>query len=747
MEPIKKQAASIEAEHITQLSCAGCQKTLDVSHLPPFSQIKCPECGAEQIVPAKFGGFLLVKQLGAGGMGVIYRAVDRELGRNVALKVMKRSLGDNPEFVRSFKHEAQAAAALNHRNVVQIYSFGQHNGQPYIVMELVDGGKLDDLIAAPGGVDEIKALAIHLEVTEGLMAASDVGLVHGDVKPANILFGKNGEAKVVDFGLASYIGEGQKDGAVWGTPYYIAPEKARGKKADFRSDIYSLGATLFHVLTGKPPFDGPTSNDVVMARLNAPAPDVRSINQAIHPQTASMIARMLEMDPAMRYPSYPALLIDMRNSLEAARKPLSRAMHVAMPLPIKATETTLKTWMKKLNLKIVLAASGALVLAAAGTAGIVLHLRHQERMAEEKRAKQELAAALEGARTTADRIDNLAALISEMGEGYMPLADRADKIAASISRVDDPTALIMDLTDNIAGGMNESQDLHSQAAFYICELEKATDHREAKRMAGLVEDVFSKLVAIQAMVQESGEVAKENLPAAIALQKRDLEKINRARAEQARIEAERRKREAEQAEAKKREEALKLKRPLIIQQELDLIDQCRGANSVMISQKRFAAAARAFAAIRPRITLEETRAAYDNVSEAYAEIVKFKTWLCGAINKTPCKGCWPMGENARDIVKADDETGITVALGAAGTTMITWETMSLAQLLKIVNFYAESSGLSDPQRAILFKQTALLCYESGVFKSAETYANAAYRANPDLLADLNRLMPGIVTTE
>ena len=145
--------------------------------------------------------------------------------------------------------------------------------------------------------------------------------MHGDIKPANILFGKNGEAKVVDFGLASFIGQKEtQSGEIWGTPYYIAPEKAKGKPADFRSDIYSLGGTLFHVLTGCPPFDGDTPLDVVLARLNNPAPNILEYRPDLTEETAAMIARTLEVEPSMRHPSYLALLADMRAALEAANK-------------------------------------------------------------------------------------------------------------------------------------------------------------------------------------------------------------------------------------------------------------------------------------------------------------------------------------------------------------------------------------------------------------------------------------------
>lgn len=747
MEKIEKKAVSIEAERISRLSCAGCQKILDVSLLAPFSKINCPACGMEQIVPAKFGPFLLIKQLGAGGMGVIYRAMDRELGRQVALKVMKRSLGDNPEFYQAFKHEAQAAAALNHRNVVQIYSFGQYNGQPYIVMELVAGGKLDDLISGSGGLDELKALKIHLEVTEGLMAAGDVGLVHGDVKPANILFGKNGEAKVVDFGLASYIGDQQQGGAVWGTPYYIAPEKACGKKVDFRSDIYSLGATLFHVLTGKPPFDGPTSNDVVMARLNQPAPNLRDINPNIHPETVQMVARMLETDPTMRYPSYPALLIDMRNAIKSAHKPLTKPLYISRSIPIKVSESKIKSLVRQINLKIAAGVAAGIILIVLSAVGWMYNNKQQERLRQKEADRRLFEQSRETGRVTWDRIVNLSVLLAQTGTNIMPYAEKADKIASSINRVDDPNALLMDETDKVKEWFNESEDIQANSVLLIQQLDASTNAQTAKHLSDDLETAFNRLITINTSIEESGEIVKEAFKEADAMQRKTMVEINRIKSEKARDEAARRKAEAEQKQVQKKDEELKKIRPAIIQQELDIIERCRGANAIMVAQKRFEEAERSFAAVQSRITLDETRSACKNIMETYGEIAKLKSWLMNAINVAPCKNCWVMGASRHDVVKANSENGVTVALGAAGSTTIQWEAITVSQLLKMVNYYAESMSLSEPQRAIIFKQAALYCYESGVFKTAETYANAAYKANPDIMADLNRLMPDILSPE
>jgi len=746
----KEQKISVEAERISQLSCVGCRKILDVSHLQPFIKIKCPDCGTEQIVPAKFGSFLLVKQLGAGGMGVIYRAIDRELGRQVAIKVMKKSLGDNAEFVSSFKHEAQAAAALNHRNVAQIYSFGQYNGQPYIVMELVAGGALDDLIESGKPLDEIRALEIHLEVAEGLMAASDVGLVHGDVKPANVLFGKNNEAKVVDFGLASYISEHQKSdgGPVWGTPYYIAPEKARGRKVDFRSDIYSLGATLFHVLTGKPPFDGPTSNDVVMARLNKPAPSILDYNPNVHQETAQMVMRMLETDPAMRYPSYQALLIDMRNALLAARRPPAKQLHIPVNItPLKDTERKLNFLIRKLNWKIWVAAAAVVVLIAAAVTGGIFYNKKQKRLSQEAATRRLFEESRKNGQETWGRIVNLSALVLQAGTNLAPNMAKADKVAGVVTQADDELTLLFDETDKAREALNESDDLQAEAVILIQSLDAAKDAQSAQLLSGRIEDIFNKLVAIHASLQQSDEVIKMLAGEADALQRKVQAEISRKKAAEEKLKAARRKAEAEQKEAKKKAELLQKMRPTIIQQEFDAVEKCRGDNAPLIAKRRFREAAASFAAAGQKATLPETRGAYTNTMEIYTEIAKLKDWLVGSISAAPARKCWPLGSDRKDVVKADDERGLTISLGPAGSIKVQWESVTIPQILAIADYYVKTGNFSDAQRAEILKQEALLCYESGAFKYAESYGNAAVKANSALQADFDRLMPGMIFGE
>ena len=270
----------------------------------------------EQLIPTpslfgETGNFLLEREMGRGGMGGVYLGRDKMLDRPVAVKVMLKEYGDDPEFVEKFKREAQAAARLIHPNIAQIYTYGIANGMPYIAMELVAGGSLDRLMQNSGAsIDITRVMKIGEQVAQALRCAADQGLVHGDVKPENILLDANGNAKLVDFGLAAM----QKNtNEIWGTPYYIAPEKVKKEAVDFRADMYSLGGTLYHALTGVAPFEGDDAAAVVRKRFEgAPVPPSQ-IRPGISPQIDALVLKMLALDPAERYPSFEALLEEFKS--------------------------------------------------------------------------------------------------------------------------------------------------------------------------------------------------------------------------------------------------------------------------------------------------------------------------------------------------------------------------------------------------------------------------------------------------
>ena len=272
----------------------------------------------EQMIPtpSDFGHFVLEKELGHGGMGGVYLARDKMLDRKVAIKVMLKTLGDDPAFVERFQREAQAAARLNHPNIAQIYSFGKELGMPYIAMELVSGGSLDkEMEQHPGTLDPVRVMTIGQRVADALALAAEQGLVHGDVKPENVLIDADGNPKLVDFGLAAMQGDSNE---IWGTPYYISPEKVRRQKIDYRADIYSLGGTLYHALTGVAPFEGADATEVVKARFNGPPRKPSEVRPDLPPEIDAIILRMLEVEPSMRYPTYQSLLGDFKRYLAKA---------------------------------------------------------------------------------------------------------------------------------------------------------------------------------------------------------------------------------------------------------------------------------------------------------------------------------------------------------------------------------------------------------------------------------------------
>ena len=191
-------------------------------------------------------------------MGAVYLGRDMTLNRVVAVKVLKPELVTDQKFMATFLREAEITASLNHPNIVQVYAFGQHEGVYYMVVEYISGGSLDDKIAERGQITELEGIEIGIAVARGLECALQRGgLIHRDIKPGNILFNASNTPKVVDFGLSlSFDTTDHFDGEIWGTPYYVAPEKLEREKETFQSDLYSLGATLFHAMSGRPPYEG-----------------------------------------------------------------------------------------------------------------------------------------------------------------------------------------------------------------------------------------------------------------------------------------------------------------------------------------------------------------------------------------------------------------------------------------------------------------------------------------------------------
>src|ERR1700720_1911836 len=272
--------------------------------------------------------YRILEKLGGGGMGVGYKAEDTKLHRFVALKFLPDGFTPDSQAVSRFDREAQAASALNHPSICTIHEIGEHNGQPFIVMEFLDGQTLKHLIDGRPLASE-QVLELGIEIADALEAAHAEGIIHRDIKPANIFVTKRGRAKVLDFGLAKLVPKGitttgedsaadQSDsnsivGIISGTPSYMSPEQVRGDGLDSRTDIFSLGLVLYEMATGRQAFGGGTGGMIIEAVLTRPPAPVRSINPAIPPRLAEIINKALHKDRDQRYQQVSDLCADLRH--------------------------------------------------------------------------------------------------------------------------------------------------------------------------------------------------------------------------------------------------------------------------------------------------------------------------------------------------------------------------------------------------------------------------------------------------
>ena len=262
---------------------------------------------------SSLGRYQILEQIGQGGMATVFRAHDPELNRTVAIKVLPSYKSEDTTFVRRFRTEAQAIARLNHPNIVQVYDFGQDKGFSYIVMEHVTGGTLSDLLTEKVPLEE--AVALIGPVAEALEYAHRQGIVHRDIKPSNVLIDDEGKPKLSDFGLARLMEGGANltgGDAVLGTPEYMAPEQALGRKADQRSDLYALGVLIYQMLLGQTPFHADTPPETLMAHVHQPVPLPSAVDPDVDPRIEANLIKALAKDPDDRHESPTALIEALR---------------------------------------------------------------------------------------------------------------------------------------------------------------------------------------------------------------------------------------------------------------------------------------------------------------------------------------------------------------------------------------------------------------------------------------------------
>jgi serine/threonine protein kinase len=293
----------------------------------------------------RLGQYRVLKELGRGGMGAVYLAEDATLGRKVALKVMLPGFAAQDAARARFLRAARAVAALKHDHVVTVYQAGEEGGVPFLAMELLAGKSLDEWLRPDRRATPAQVVTIGRQIAEGLAAAHAAGLVHRDVKPANVwLEAPKGRVKLLDFGLARGAGGGDPGltgaGDILGTPAYMAPEQARGQPVDHRCDLFALGCVLYRMATGRVPFQGDSAYGVIVAVVSEEPAKPRAVNPDVPPELEALILALLEKDPANRPASAAAVVAELKRL--AAR--LNSTEKLDLPPPDPAAGDATAAW-------------------------------------------------------------------------------------------------------------------------------------------------------------------------------------------------------------------------------------------------------------------------------------------------------------------------------------------------------------------------------------------------------------------
>ena len=257
----------------------------------------------------------IIDRVGSGGMADVYKAKCHRLNRYVAIKVLKQEYSSDAKFVAKFRAEAQSVAGLSHPNIVNVYDVGEDNGLHYIVMELVEGITLKKFIEKKGKLDVKEVVGIGIQIAQGMEAAHNNHIIHRDIKPQNIIISKEGKVKVTDFGIAKAATSNTITSNAMGSVHYISPEQARGGYSDEKSDIYSLGVTLYEMLSGKVPFEGESTVTVALAHIQDEAVPLQQIDPNIPLSLSKIVQKCMQKKPDMRYMSSAALISDLKRSL------------------------------------------------------------------------------------------------------------------------------------------------------------------------------------------------------------------------------------------------------------------------------------------------------------------------------------------------------------------------------------------------------------------------------------------------
>jgi eukaryotic-like serine/threonine-protein kinase len=298
------------------------------------------------MIGTEIGHYRIVEKIGEGGMGVVYKAIETQLDRTVAIKALSPELSGNPELVERFRSEARAQAQMNHPNVATLYTFLVEKGGAYMVMEFVEGEGFDRMVQRRGPIPAAEALPLFRQALSGIAYAHRLGIIHRDIKPSNIMLSREGTVKVMDFGLAKVMGDRSltATGVRLGTIYYMSPEQILNKPADVRSDIYSLGATLYEILTAKVPFQGDSEFHVLNAHVNSPPPLLSGACPTIPERIEQAVLKSLAKNPSERFQTVEAFAAALDQPLDSVSS-FSVTSDVGGPLNRSAAPTEVVTTM------------------------------------------------------------------------------------------------------------------------------------------------------------------------------------------------------------------------------------------------------------------------------------------------------------------------------------------------------------------------------------------------------------------
>jgi serine/threonine protein kinase len=786
----------IKVEPVGKMACSKCGTEFDVSPFESFSAVQCPQCSARQTVAAKLGHFILLRLIGTGGMGGVYHARDETLGRDVAIKVMLKSLGDDAQFVETFRREAQAAAKLNHPNIAQIYSFGQAQGQPYIVMELVRNNSLANMMEDSQRLDPSLAMDIGLHIAEGLQAAYEIGLMHGDIKPENILMDERGNAKLVDFGLASFVDQAAAEG-VWGTPYYIAPEKIKRQKADARSDIYSLGGTLYHAIAGQAPFDGKTPLEVIQARLGSTPPDLATVAKGTDKAVSGIVMRMLEEQPARRYPTYASLISDMRKAVSTLPKPtkapvtkrlrpaskgrrivtkkrptdptggpvVGNGRQTSTKLRVNKTttsESALSDYRPPLTASpkptanrkkqvgvIVGVIAGVIVLLGMVAGGIWFKQWRDAKLAERTRQVLLRKASDEARECIAETYAATTNITRAAAAGRTVATQTTNAIARTLEEAlprKSPTeaqkadyAALRELNKTIVAAV---QDLDRKVGA-VDKIREAADKALSKTLESAEVDLARKRMEsvrkvheVTAKAESDAKTTRTTIEDAATEVEALRKKID---ADWKRIQDDRTAAAAAiEAEEKAKEEAAR--KATRLKKELEMVKTARETQAVSRDSYRYSQAANDLQAQLSEYETQEGKRTMQVEIDRYRRLADLKKAIIKKL-AAPYKWGWVSGRSPTDVLGADDN-GVRLK-----GQVVPWDKVSTRQMLHFVKYLVGDRKLPVSQRGDLNLSAAVFCRVHGGEELSKKFVDSATSFSPRLQDEADRLLPPLPETE